>query len=446
MNAPAADWLTSAAPAKAVNKEYLGCAICLGTLSRPVELGCGHKFCWVCLANAPRAHACPHCRKVHILDPGMLRERRDAFRQGYRAWRMGRPHGARGEVTSIPRPTHPATRNIAPALHDERLGRHDLAGVGTGEEKDPAAIPGGVGTALAPMSVNAEDNMSIAELLSGMAPSVPPEWTEGAAAAHAQAQAQAQAARRAAQAEAEAQAEAHAQAQTEIYAEQARQLQEQAEAAARATAAAEHAARAAGVPRAAMSLSSTGWGVNRTAAAASRDGGVNKKRRRREPGEPRDETKRRATGAMHLIVCSSVVTQIEAVAEARLPELGVEQAPEGGDGVLLNFGDNPQAVKAMICSAINAILNAADKERRAPVKWDTLQRDILWKYQRRLRNGSLYLYDLTSADINGSTSVATQAIPSQNWITGDVAIRERPINRRHVYKFLRECFVDAETG
>ena len=144
MNAPAADWLTAAAPAKTLNiKEYLGCAICLGTLSRAVELACGHKFCWVCLANAPRAHTCPLCRKVHILDPGMLRERRDAFRQGYRSWRMGRAHGARGEVTNIPKATHSATRNMAPALHDERLGKHDLAGVGVGEERpgSPTLIP-----------------------------------------------------------------------------------------------------------------------------------------------------------------------------------------------------------------------------------------------------------------------------------------------------------------
>eukprot|EP01049_Picozoa_sp_SAG25_P013139 SAG25_NODE_1950_length_2105_cov_4.496012_1_plen_84_part_00 len=31
--------------------------------------------------------------------------------------------------------------------------------------------------------------------------------------------------------------------------------------------------------------------------------------------------------------------------------------------------------------------------RRAPVKWDTMQRDILWKYQRRIQTGSLYVND-----------------------------------------------------
>ena len=47
------------------------CAICIGALSRPVELSCGHSFCWVCLAAAANHanYACPLCRVVHILDP-----------------------------------------------------------------------------------------------------------------------------------------------------------------------------------------------------------------------------------------------------------------------------------------------------------------------------------------------------------------------------------------
>jgi hypothetical protein len=150
------------------NKLYIGCAICLGTLSRPVELGCGHSFCWVCLANSPKTHTCPLCRKVHILDPAMLRERRDSFRKGYRAWRQGRAHGARGEVTNIARPTRVAGRNVAPETSGSV--RHDLAGVGVGEEAmgEPNAE-----VAPAPMLVAENEDLSIAEMLSGMAPPVP---------------------------------------------------------------------------------------------------------------------------------------------------------------------------------------------------------------------------------------------------------------------------------
>ena len=43
------------------------CAICLGGLSRPVELSCSHSFCYVCLANAAAVganYSCPLCRTV----------------------------------------------------------------------------------------------------------------------------------------------------------------------------------------------------------------------------------------------------------------------------------------------------------------------------------------------------------------------------------------------
>jgi hypothetical protein len=96
--------------------------------------------------------------------------------------------------------------------------------------------------------------------------------------------------------------------------------------------------------------------------------------------------KRRATGAMHLIVHSERVRDISPVPAWRLPELGV-QSHDGGGGVLLAFGNNPQGLKQMICSAINALLNAADGGDRVAVKWDTLQRDIQWKYQRRMKGG-----------------------------------------------------------
>ena len=42
----------------------------------------------------------------------MLRERRDSFRKGYRAWRQGRAHGARGEVATIGTDPTTQTRNF----------------------------------------------------------------------------------------------------------------------------------------------------------------------------------------------------------------------------------------------------------------------------------------------------------------------------------------------
>jgi hypothetical protein len=175
---------------------YIGCAICVGTLSRPVELGCGHTFCWVCLANAPRSHACPLCHVVHILDPKTLRERRDSYRQGYRAWRQGKAFGARGEVGNVKRPGTGAVRNFAAeklssSLEEHANARREAAGAGAGGGGGAVGggAVGGVGAragagggaaTLQPQApdpiVASESNpdLSIAEILSGM----DPHWVE----------------------------------------------------------------------------------------------------------------------------------------------------------------------------------------------------------------------------------------------------------------------------
>eukprot|EP01050_Picozoa_sp_SAG11_P012023 SAG11_NODE_1310_length_5236_cov_2.603270_6_plen_281_part_00 len=120
----------------------LRCGICIGNLSRPVELACGHTYCWVCLVNAAQPigrskHTCPLCHKVHILDPNMLRERRDSYRRGYRAWRQGYPHGARGEVGTVKLPDL-ATRNFA-ATQTTGTQSYNLAGAGTEEKNEEMA-------------------------------------------------------------------------------------------------------------------------------------------------------------------------------------------------------------------------------------------------------------------------------------------------------------------
>ena len=68
-----------------------------------MELACGHQYCYTCLSTASATeYRCPQCRTAHILDPEMLKARRDSFRQGYRAWRMGEAVGSVGEVSDIP--------------------------------------------------------------------------------------------------------------------------------------------------------------------------------------------------------------------------------------------------------------------------------------------------------------------------------------------------------
>ena len=52
---------------------------------------------------------------------------------------------------------------------------------------------------------------------------------------------------------------------------------------------------------------------------------------------------------------------------------------------------------------VAALLSAFDAQKREPLKWDTLQRDILWKYQRRIQSDSLYLYEEPGTTHNRET-------------------------------------------
>lgn len=55
-----------------VKKTRLGCEICLDDLTGPVEIGCGHIYCSVCINRWMLRNAvCPHCKS--FLDAGNFR-------------------------------------------------------------------------------------------------------------------------------------------------------------------------------------------------------------------------------------------------------------------------------------------------------------------------------------------------------------------------------------
>lgn len=79
------------------------CLVCLRDSIGPIQLRCGHTFCFKCLSRcADHSHSrCPTCRREHLLDPAELRARLEKFRSGYSSWRRGGAKGARGEVCAI---------------------------------------------------------------------------------------------------------------------------------------------------------------------------------------------------------------------------------------------------------------------------------------------------------------------------------------------------------
>ncbi len=107
--------------------------------------------------------------------------------------------------------------------------------------------------------------------------------------------------------------------------------------------------------------------------------------------------KRQLTGVMYVLCQAAQMPCIEAVEKNRLPQLGVLN-PEGRFALIVKFGREASSIKEMMAVGITAILNALpDSPEREPLKWDTLQRDILWKYQRRIQSDSLYVYQEPSS-------------------------------------------------
>jgi hypothetical protein len=120
--------------------------------------------------------------------------------------------------------------------------------------------------------------------------------------------------------------------------------------------------------------------------------------------------KRQLTGVMYVLCHATLMPCIEAVEKSRLPQLGVLN-PEGRFALIVKFGREASSIKEMMAVGITAILNALpDSQEREPLKWDTLQRDILWKYQRRIQSDSLYVYQEPSSTTSETIEQYGQAI------------------------------------
>lgn len=114
------------------------CPICFeedGGATTFVELQCSHALCEPCMSKASSAGfaECPICRNPHLLDASKLKERRDAFRASYGAWRSGGVKGAFGELAGIilPLPSPQTGTRPTPAggvVHNSSAG--DLALLG----------------------------------------------------------------------------------------------------------------------------------------------------------------------------------------------------------------------------------------------------------------------------------------------------------------------------
>jgi flagellar motor component MotA len=274
----------------------------------------------------------------------MLKKRRDSFRSGYRAWRKGGANGARGEVSGVA--TLSGSSSSAVLQNLGRAGKRsiaDLVGVYTGVAQGKGADHGRV------------------EPPNKAARCEPPHAVEQSAATHPHL---------ADGAIKQEQMAPYIKTQTQMAPDDMSSIAE---------VLTMMKSGAANVSHEAEEPAPRTVGKYRVAA----------KRRRKST----DTIKRQLTGVLYVLCHSELMPCVEAVEKSRLPQLGVPN-PEGRFALIVKFGREATVMKEKIAVGISAILNALSDSQaeREPLKWDTLQRDILWKYQRRIQSDSLYVY------------------------------------------------------
>eukprot|EP01050_Picozoa_sp_SAG11_P014268 SAG11_NODE_1739_length_4338_cov_2.727294_2_plen_555_part_00 len=104
------------------------------------------------------------------------------------------------------------------------------------------------------------------------------------------------------------------------------------------------------------------------------------------------------TGILYALCRSEHMSCINEIKAESLRQLGyTHKESEARFGILVEFGSKGRSelTKAQLSRAISAVLNVLDGGvgRCQPLKWDTLQRHMLWKYQRRFQSDSLYFFD-----------------------------------------------------
>ena len=113
-------------------------------------------------------------------------------------------------------------------------------------------------------------------------------------------------------------------------------------------------------------------------------------RRRADPHMKHD-----LTGILYLLTQSPLIPWLVEVDET--DQIKLKLPADGGTRkfvVAVRYGRDSDIVKNHLALAIAEVL-AADSSTSSPdraLKWDTLQRDILWKYQKRCGNDSIYSY------------------------------------------------------
>jgi hypothetical protein len=152
---------------------------------------------------------------------------------------------------------------------------------------------------------------------------------------------------------------------------------------------------------------------------ASKQGSATKAKRGHRKRKLTEQKKEAVTGVVFMLCRSGALSALEQLPEATLRErYDIDPAAVTGSvqtGVLLRYGADSRRAKLLLATALNDVFRALDWDLAQPVdkpvKWGTIQRDILWKYQKRERCDSVYLFSVEQATLESYAAAIEERLP-----------------------------------
>merc|ERR1711871_1604833 len=152
---------------------------------------------------------------------------------------------------------------------------------------------------------------------------------------------------------------------------------------------------------------------------ASEQSSAGKAKRGQRKRKLTEQKKEAVTGVVFMLCRSGALSVLEQIPESRLrSRYDIDPTAAAGavqSGVLLRYGTDSKRAKLLLATALNDIFRALDWDLAQPVdkpvKWGTIQRDILWKYQKREGCDSVYLLNVAPTTLESYAVAIEERLP-----------------------------------
>merc|ERR1711871_1049313 len=152
---------------------------------------------------------------------------------------------------------------------------------------------------------------------------------------------------------------------------------------------------------------------------ASEQSSAGKAKRGQRKRKLTEQKKEAVTGVVFMLCRSGVLSALEQIPETILrSRYDIDPTAAAGavqSGVLLRYGSDSKRAKLLLATALNDVFRALDWDLaqpiEKPVKWGTVQRDILWKYQKREGCDSVYLFNVPREKLESYAVAIEERLP-----------------------------------